>query len=76
MIWENNYTPRTAHMFDVLTTAQTANIEMVMAKTLPLGKNLTFGGNFGFEPKALKPMLEMKEVLGFPILAELWVYAL
>ncbi len=63
-------------MFDVLTIAQTANIEMLMAKTLPLGKNLTFGGNFGFEPKALKPTLEIREVLGFPILAKLWVYAL
>jgi hypothetical protein len=49
---------------------------MIMAKNLPLGKNLIFSGNFGFEPKALKPTLEIREVLGFPILAELCVYAL
>ncbi len=38
MIWENNYTPRTSHMFDVLSTTHMTNIEMLMAKTLPLGK--------------------------------------
>jgi hypothetical protein len=46
-------------MFDVLTIAQITNIEMLMEKTLPLGENLTFGGNFGFELEALKPMSEI-----------------
>jgi hypothetical protein len=36
--------PRISHMFDVLIIVHTTNIEMFMAKNLPLKKNLTFGG--------------------------------
>jgi hypothetical protein len=42
-----------------------------MVETLPLGENLIFSGNFGFELEALKPMLEIGAITSFPILVEL-----